>query len=202
MICPDTAPQATSLLSWLTLFFGGFVGAASVLGLERVLDSRKDKLRDKNIFEAFKEEIVSNLEMLSANCVELEEELKIVDSNQHLLTALTPFYFSTWDILKTHVPAELTNKEVFRQLSLTMHLTLLINNEIESREQFKLNGAALSNFSQTLKKRDQLLLMRHEKLLTEILKLKKDLGLNVDFSSPSTSLKQVVKDVKKSKSKS
>jgi hypothetical protein len=167
---------AASFGSWLTNWF----------------EQKNDKARDKNIFEAFKEEIITNLEMLSANSVELEKEVAVVAEDQHLLTTLTPYYFSTWDILKTHIPPELSGKEIFRQLALTMHLSLLINAEMESRERFKVSGAALTNFSQTLGKRDQLLLMRNIKLLTQILELNKQLGIEIAFSSPATSLREVL----------
>ena len=165
------------------------------------LESRRENARDENIFEAFKEEIISNMEMLSANCVELEQELSVVDSEQHLLTALTPYYFSTWDILKTRLPKELSSKETFRQLALTMHLSLLINNEIESREHFKINSGAMTNFSITLKKRDELLLLRHVKLLTRLLELKDLIGLQIEFRSPSQTLKDAVKEFGKSNKK-
>lgn len=176
----------------------GLVSGMLVTGfgvwLTGLLENRKDQLTDRNIFEAFKEELLSNLEMLSANCVELEDELGVVESSQHTLTALTPYYFSTWDILKTHLPDELSSKEIFRQLSLTMHLSLLTNNEMASREQFKINSSALTNFHQTLKKRDELLLMRNAELLKRILKLREVLELSASFSSPSRTLKQAMTD--------
>jgi hypothetical protein len=78
-----------------------------------------------------------------------------------------------------------------------MHLSLLTNNEMASREQFKINGAALTNFPQTLKKRDELLLMRNAELLKRTLKLKKVLGLNVEFSSPSQTLKNAMEEFQK-----
>lgn len=180
----------------------GLVSGMLVTGfgvwLSGLLASHKDKLTDRNIFKAFKEELLSNLEMLSANCVELENELDVVGSDQHSLTALTPYYFSTWDILKTHIPDELSSKAIFRQLSLTMHLSLLTNNEIAAREQFKSNGVALTNFSEMLRKRDELLLMRNAELLKRILKLREVLGLNMSFSSPSHTLTQTVNDFNES----
>lgn len=96
------------------------------------------------------------------------------------------------------MPSELASKEVFRQLSLTMHLVVLVNGEMASREQFKITGSALGNFSQTLKKRDEILLVRKVKLLERILKLKEVLGLNIAFSSPSQTLKQAITDFEKS----
>lgn len=172
-------------------YFLGLLSGILVTGFGVWLSSRvenqKEKQRDNNIFEAFKEEIISNLEMLSSNCIQLEEEISII-GNSHLLSTLTPYYFSTWDILKTHLPRELAQKETFRQLALTMHFTLLINNEISSRELFKINNLTVTNFGQTLKKRDQLLLDRHVKLLLRILDLKNELKLNIEFSSPSPTL--------------
>ncbi|MFA7244545.1 MAG: hypothetical protein WC080_04655 [Patescibacteria group bacterium] len=155
------------------------------------LESQQESKRDTNIFEAFKEEIISNLEMLSANCIHLEEEISILE-DKHLLSTLTPYYFSTWDILKTHLPKELAGKETFRQLALTMHLILLINNEIASRELYKINNLTVTNFGQTLKKKDQILLDRNVKLLTRILELKKELGLEIEFNSPSPTLMEAM----------
>lgn len=186
---------------YLIGLISGILAAGFGAWLTTWLENRKEKERDQNVFEAFKEELISNLEMLSANCVELEQEISIADKDQHLLSNITPFYFPTWDILKTRIPKELANKETFRQLALTMHLVLLINDEISSRERFKINGVALSNFAQTLKKRDQLLVLRHVKLLMRIFELKEELGLKIDFNSPSQTLMDAVETHEKEKSK-
>jgi len=179
----------------------GITAAGFGAWLTSLLENNREKVRDNNIFEAFKEEVVSNLEMLSANCIELEEEIKWLGKDQHLLSTLTPYYFSTWDILKTHIPKSLTDKEAFRQLALTMHLILLINNEIASREQFKINNIALTGFGKTLKKRNEILLEHHIKLLKRILELKEVLGLNIEFSSPSKRLMEVSDNFKGDKTR-
>lgn len=189
-------------MQYLLGLVSGILAAGFGVWLTFRLESQRESKRDNNIFEAFKEEIISNLEMLSANCVQLEEELSIAKKDLHLLTTLTPYYFSTWDILKTHLPKELANKEIFRQLALTMHLILLINNEIASREQFKINNLTIFGFGDTLKKRNELLLHRNVKLLKRILELKKALGLEIEFSSPSLTLKKAIgKKIKPPKGK-
>src|SRR6202012_137200 len=146
--------MAQYLLGLISGIIAASIGAYVTVRLE----GRKEAQKDKNVFEAFKEELISNLEMISANSVELEGEIDVADNNEHLLTGLAPYYFPTWELLKTRIPNELSSKLILRKLSLLMHFVLVINNEIESRENFKINGMALTNFGATLKKWDQLLL--------------------------------------------
>ena len=179
-------------MQYLLGFVSGILAAGFGAWFTIWLEKQRDLKQDQDIYDAFKEELISNLEMLSANCTELEKELEIVDDQQHFLSSLTPFYLPTWDVLKFRLPKQLADKQTFRKLALTMHLILLVNNEIAAREKFKIDGAALTGFSQTLKKRNELLIRRHIKLLLNILSLKEILGLEIDFHSPSKSLMNAV----------
>jgi len=77
-----------------------------------------------------------------------------------------------------------------------MHISLLMNSEMASRGRFKINGSSLTNFSQTLKKRDELLLMRHTTLLEQLRTLREDLGLTVGFTSPSQTVTPAMNDLR------
>jgi hypothetical protein len=73
------------MAQYLLGLVSGVLVTAFGVWLSGQLESRKDKLTDRNIFEAFKEELINNLEMLSANCVELENELLIPALTSKLL---------------------------------------------------------------------------------------------------------------------
>lgn len=183
------------MVQYLLGLASGIVAASIGAYVTVWLEGRKEARKDQSVLQAFKEELISNIEMISANSIELESEIEITDNDQHLLTGLTPYYFPTWDLLKTRIPKKLSGEDVLRKLGLLMHFALLINNEIESRENFKINGAALTGFADTLKKRDQLLLMRNEKLLVSIMDLREDLDMKIDFKSKSKSLSEAAKRV-------
>lgn len=144
-------------------------------------DLLRSKSEDESVFEAFKEELISNLEMLSANSVELEEEL--AEINVERLVPLSPLYMPTWAILKTHVPKQLADKEIFRKLALTMHLMLVINEHVRAREAFKINGISTNGYNETLAQRDNNILILNARLLKRILELRETLGLKIEFSS-------------------
>lgn len=157
------------------------IGACTGAYLTYLFEVARSRREDKSIFEAFKEELISNLEMLSANSVELEEEVADMDAER--LAPLSPLYIPTWDILKTHLPKQLADKEVFRKLALTMHLMLVINEHVRSREAFKINGISTNGYNATLKERDNNILILNARLLKRILELRAALGLNIEFSS-------------------
>jgi hypothetical protein len=144
-------------------------------------DVFRSKSEDESVFEAFKEELINNLEMLSANSVELEEELDAIDVER--LSPLSQLYMPTWDILKTHVPKQLANKDIFRNLALTMQLMLNINEHVRSREAFKINGISTNGYANTLAQRDNNILILNARLLKRILTLREALGLMIEFSS-------------------
>lgn len=144
-------------------------------------DLLRSKSEDDSIFEAFREELIGNLEMLSANSVELEEEIAEIGTER--LAPLSPLYIPTWDILKTHVPKQLADKEVFRKLALTMHLMLVINEHVRSREAFKINGISTNGYANTLAQRDNNILILNARLLKRILALREALDLKIEFSS-------------------
>jgi hypothetical protein len=169
----------------------GTVAACTGSWFAFTLQKRKDRELDQHIFNAFKEEIISNLEMLSANCNELEKEIAIAGSEE-LITGLSPFYFPTWDILKLHVPKELADKDAFRQIALVMHLTLVANNEIKARDQFKINGISTHGYKDELKARDESIIERHAALLKKFLGLMETLDMQIKFSSPSKRLTEAI----------
>jgi hypothetical protein len=163
----------------------GAVTAIVAAGIGAYLTFRFDILRgkqeDESVFEAFKEELISSIEMLSANSVELEEEVKWIGVER--LSPLSPLYIPTWDVLKTRLPMQLASKDVFRKLALTMDLMLVINEHERSREAFKINGVSIHNYSNTLAQRDNNILILNARLLKRILELREALGLKIEFSS-------------------
>jgi len=166
--------------SWLAGFLSGVI--ATIIGflLTMFWDifkyNRDAGNRDRAVLTAVKEEMISNLDILSSNQKMLQQELTVLPEKRSMVGPLCLLQEGIWDLVKINLPSRLTKDNtllLIRKLSL---LTNEINEIIRSRENYRINNGAMSNYSDRIKLYDEILLPKCSEIIVLFEELQKQLG--------------------------
>lgn len=95
----------------------------------------------------------------------LQEEVKRLDEGQALVSPLIPLRSSLGDLVVFNLPQKLVEElEVLNKIRKVTRLTDQVNETIRSRENYRVNNRAISNYNSELKMYDEILLRQEEDL--------------------------------------
>ena len=156
----------------MALVIGGGIALLS-FGLAVVWDlikfNREQGQKDEAILFALKQEMTSNVEIMKTNVTILTQEIGIIDQGKQVVEPLNLLENSSWDFLKIQIPHKLTEKvETLTKIKEASQVTSKINETIKSRENYRINNGAMSNFSSRMKLYDQILVRDEESLVKAI----------------------------------
>ena len=95
----------------------------------------------------------------------LTQELKILNQRQFIVTNITILKNDFWEIIKFNIPKDLLKENnLLKRLQDISSLTKSINENINSREIYRLNNNAMTNFSANMQHYDELIMQENTKL--------------------------------------
>jgi hypothetical protein len=148
----------TNMPSWLPGFLAGVVATIFGFVLTMIWDiykNRRDtKTKETAIIRAIKEELITNLAILENDEKILTHELTILEKDLSLVAPLESIFDGTWDLLKINLPQKLTANDLV-SIRVINQMTNQINENIKSRENYRINNLAMDNYSSRLKKYDE-----------------------------------------------
>lgn len=114
--------------------------------------------RDRSIVSALHQEADTNAALLAAIRGRLEIELKIIPEGKTLVSPLPLLHTGAWGILKVSIPQRLLTPNAITKLAETYRLAEAVNETLRSRESYRLQNGAMSNFQSRMGLYDQDLL--------------------------------------------
>ena len=146
---------------WFLGFLSGI--AATLLGFVSTIlwDIWKMKTesarRAKAIVEIISEEIADNRINLASNLEALGQDLDALSEGRSVVKALQPLKTGFWEIAKTNTPSELFTRERLAELRNLGAFAEAINEQIRSRETYRLHNSAMDSFKRRMKVYDETL---------------------------------------------
>lgn len=159
-----------------TEWFLGFLSgvAATILGfvLTIIWDIRKarseSQVRDKAVMNAINEELLSNKRSLEQNLLRLQQELSILDEDKSIVQPLFTMKTGFWDLAKVNLSKKLLVGDRLARLRNLVFLAEQVNDEVISRENYRIHNAAMSNYSTRMKINDESLVRILQVLVQEM----------------------------------
>ena len=106
-----------------------------------------------------------NLSYIQSINYVLTKELKILNQRQFIVTNITILKNDFWEIIKFNIPKDLLKENnLLKRLQDISSLTKSINENINSREIYRLNNNAMTNFSANMQHYDELIIQENTKL--------------------------------------
>jgi len=103
----------------------------------------------------------------------LQRELQLVAKQQHVVNPLDPIPTGFWEAIRWSPPRRLLDEsDALTKARSVARLTQMVNEMISSREAFRVNNLAMSDFYATLKTYDELL----DQFLGELIAALSELG--------------------------
>lgn len=154
----------------LIAFFSG-VGA-TVFGfiLTMLWEWRKSVRQENAVIDALKQELQTNKEILESNLQYINQELTIIDQGKSLVNPLNLLNGDFSNLLFISIPKKLRkNTDLLMEIRKISRLSKENNETIKSREAYRVNNGAMSNYSSRIKIYGQILLTQtnHLVLITE-----------------------------------
>jgi hypothetical protein len=98
----------------------------------------------------------------------LNAELEALKEGKSVVQPLPLLQDSFWEIVKLHPPSDLIESGRFEKLNKLMSVTSVVNDQIRSRENYRLQNGAMSNFAERMNMYDRLLIEQIQILKTQI----------------------------------
>jgi len=155
-------------MDWLSNVLGvewvaGFVSgvAATVLGFLMTIlwdinkAQRESAERDNAVIKAIDEELLSNKKSLEQNLARLQHELSVLDESKSIVPPLFVLKTGLWDLAKVNFPKKLLRGNRLTHLRNLVFLAEQANEEIRSRENYRIHNGAMSNFNDRMRLYDE-----------------------------------------------
>ena len=130
-----------------------------------IWDGYNSKKKEKSFYLNLRLEICINLISLKTNSELILQDLKVIHKNQHL-EPLKPLRTEVWDLLKFNTPDNLFKNNLLSLLAVLYFKVTDINENIMSRENFRINNANTSHFSSEIEIYDKNLFKYIEQFIT------------------------------------
>lgn len=159
--------------SYFTEWEKGFISGliATLIGfvltmLWDIYKNNRDKTeKDKIITKLIQDTLNENLGYIANIKTVLTQEIAALNQNQSIVTNITTLKNDFWDLIKFNIPKDLLkNNGLLKKLQDISSLAKSINENINSREIYRLNNGAMTNFEIRLRYYDDLILSEIEKL--------------------------------------
>ena len=153
----------------------GVIATIIGFGLSMTWDTykynRDVKQIERQVLAAFKYEVETNLHILKYNQALLQNEIKVLDKKKSMVAPLKLLDFGSWDLMKLHPPRSLVKVKKLVMVRRIAQLSDEMNEQIRSRENYRIHNQATTNRHAVLKIYDGLLLKRSKILLELLVKL-------------------------------
>lgn len=116
-----------------------------------VWDGYNSRKREYSLLSSFQIELEVNLYYLEKNSRNILMDIDSIDSKKHLVIPLIVLRSEIWEIIKTDMPSEFQKNNFIGKLAGLYFHIYQINEMINSRENFRINNAFMSNFSSSLR---------------------------------------------------
>lgn len=154
---------------WWKGFVSGLI--ATVIGFLLTIcwdiyKNYRDKTeKDRIIQKLIKDTLNENLTYIASISFSLNKELEVLNQGQSIVTNITYLKNDFWDLIRFNIPKNLLKEDtLLKKLQDISSWIKVINESIESREQYRLNNWAMSNFSIRLRYYDDLILENIDQL--------------------------------------
>lgn len=153
--------MSAEFLSRKELITGGIlvlVGFLLAVGWETWKDEREVARRDKALNELVTSDLKINKTHVEFSLKLLNEELAVLAKDMSVVQPLPVLQDSFWDVVKLNPPTDLIMSGKLVKLNKLMSVTSVINEQVRSRESYRLHNGAMTNFQQRMRKYDELLI--------------------------------------------
>ena len=130
-----------------------------------IWDGYNSKKKEKSFYLNLGLEICINLISLKTNSELILHDLKVIDKKQHL-NPLKPLRTEVWDLLKFNTPDSLSKNNLLGLLAVLYFKVTDINENIVSRENFRINNVDTNQFSSEIEIYDKNLFKYIEEFIT------------------------------------
>ncbi len=141
-----------------------------VLGIVRdVIIARTESLaRDKAVMNAINEDLLFNKRSLRQNLSRLHDELSVLDQNMTSVQPLFTMKMGFWDLAKVNLRGTLLAGDRLVRLRDLVFLAEQVNDEVRSRDNYRIHRSAASNYAAGMKAFDESLVRILNLLDTEM----------------------------------
>ncbi len=130
-----------------------------------IWDGYNSKKKEKSFYLNLGLEICINLISLKTDSELILHDLKVIDKKQHL-DPLKPLRTEVWDLLKFNTPDSMFKNNLLGLLAVLYFKVTDINENIVSRENFRINNVNTSHFSSEIEIYDKNLFKYIEEFIT------------------------------------
>ena len=165
--------KTTYFTEWENGFISGLIATLIGFFLTMIWDiykNRRDKIeKDQIIKKLIHDTLNENLVYIDKINQVLTQEIAALVQQQSVVTNITTLKNDYWDLIKFNIPKDhLKDNNLLKKLQDISSLTKSINENIDSREMYRLNNGAMSNFETRLQHYDDLILSENTKLINHI----------------------------------
>jgi hypothetical protein len=131
-----------------------------------IWDGYNSNKKEKSFYLNLELEISINLISLKTNSELILHDLNIIPKKQHLVNPLKPLRTEVWDLLKFNTPDSLFKNNLLSLLAVLYFKVTDINENIMSRENFRINNANTSHLYSEIETYDENLFKYIEEFIT------------------------------------
>ncbi len=113
-------------------------------------DHRQDRERTQVAMTAIAEELAANRRLIERNITLLRKDIEFLGEKKSLVQPLSLLRTGFWDVAKVSLRRDALPPEQLMKLRQAVSLTEQANEEIRSRETYRLHNGAMSNFHEHL----------------------------------------------------
>lgn len=163
--------MGNKLISRTELVTGGIlvvVGFVPAIGWDAWKDVRETARRDQALNGVVASDLKINKTHVEFSLKLLNEELGALEKGMSVVQPLPMLQDSFWDVVKLNPPTDLVTSGKLEKLNKLMSVTSVVNDQVRSREAYRLQSIAMSNFHERMKLYDQLLIEQLDILKRQI----------------------------------
>jgi len=141
-------------------FLGGLFGVAATLigfALTMVWDLKKTRALKKSVLRAVNEELTENTAIAQYDLKIIEQELSVLTERKFFIQPMKLFNTGFWDVAKINLPETRREGSQLSKLRNLVFRTETCNEQIRSRENYRILTGANRNFGDQLRHHDEFL---------------------------------------------
>jgi hypothetical protein len=168
--------RSQNMESLIVGLVGVFVGVFLTIVWDLYKTNIADKRNEEVIFSEVVDDLESNFEIISNNQRLLNEEIKILPKQQSVVIPLLSLKNGYFELLKINFSVFSKHPEEFVEARNMAVAIDLINETIQSRENYRISNGAMSNYDNRLKIYDDMLVQLNNQLLVSMKNFKEKMN--------------------------